>query len=95
MHHDDHAGGLGPPRHLGRDVGILHAGDADLADQPDAGRRHLAEVVLGEAGLQQHRSGVDLHAFRAQLLERGMREDREGPDAGRIGRTAGQVRFAR
>ncbi len=53
VHHDAHAAGLGPARHLGGDVGVLDAGDTYLADQLDARGGHLFEVGLGETGFQQ------------------------------------------
>ncbi len=95
VHHHAHAARLGPPGHLGGDLGVLHARDADLADEIDAGRCHLVEVGLGEPGLQQHRARMHLHAGGAQLGERGVGQDREGLHPGRIGGAARRVRLAR
>ena len=94
VHHHPHPARLRPARHLGGDGGILHARDPDLADQRDAGRGHLPEVGLGQAGLQQDGARVHLDARRTQVRERLVRQDRERLHARGIGRATRRVRLA-
>jgi hypothetical protein len=94
VHHHLHAVGLRPSSHPRGDLRILHARDADLADEPHAGRGHLGEVRLGQAVLEQDGARVDLHAGGAQVLERAVRQDRERLHAGRVGGAPRQMGLA-
>ena len=59
-----------PGEHRRRLGARLHRAQADLADEVDARRGQLGEVVLLEAELEDRRAGVDLDARRAHVGER-------------------------
>ena len=78
-----------PAHHLARGRAVLDAAEADFAEQLDAGRGELLEIVLDHFAFDHGRAGMHLHAARTQRPERALREDRhrlQADDVARAGR---------
>ena len=84
----------GPRDHLLRLVAGLHRAEAHLAEQRDAGRGEVREVLLDHAFLDDWRTGQDLHPAGAEVVERALRRDRERLESDDVLRASGQVHFA-
>src|SRR5215813_10816169 len=67
MDGDCHAVLLRPAHHGGGVLARLHRPETDLAHELHAVSRHLGEVLLDHAELEDGRAAVDLHPRRAQI----------------------------
>ncbi len=84
-----------PSHHLFRGRAVLDAAEPDFAEQLDARRGQLLEVLLDHLAFDHRRAGVHLHAAGAQRPERALREDRHRLEADHVARAAGHVDLAR
>src|SRR3546814_7302255 len=66
-----------PGDHALRLLALLHAAEADLAQQLHAGLGELLEVLLDHALLEHRRAGVHLHARRPHVVEGALSGDRK------------------
>src|SRR5579862_2158181 len=68
MHRHDPAARTRPADERLEFVGGDDRAEPDLAEQPDAGRRHLVEVMLAQPGLEQERTSVELGSAWAEVV---------------------------
>ena len=80
--------------HLPRGRAVLDAAEADFAEQLDAGRGQLLEIVLDHLAFDHRRAGVHLHAAGAQRPERALRKNRHRLQPDDVAGTAGHVDLA-
>src|SRR3546814_14651770 len=84
-----------PGDHALRLLALLHAAEADLAQQLHAGLGALLEVLLDHALLEHRRAGVPLHARPPHVVEGALSGGRQRLQhdevLGAIGRTAGRA----
>src|SRR4029453_4855132 len=83
-----------PAHHLARGRAVLDATEADFAEQFDAGRGELFEILLHHLVLDYRRAGMNLHAAGAQRPERALGEDRHRLQADDVAWAAGHMDFA-